>query len=391
LNGDTLTLGFEAPRLPSGKIEVSHTVATGNTFNSIASSLATSINGNSTLTANGVRAIVTNRTIRIKTNIASPMDVSGRVTRTDSSAAQMTVAVTPNRNFNRLAVIGGSTTGAGTETVTITVNDKSLSSPRNVTYAVQASNTLQDIATALAAAITADSVLQTIGVTAVSESTFVIISSASPNLTTYSSSTSSGAPETVALIENSTGQKYLLIGGSASTGDVITLTTYDTGLSGGKYTLTYTVPSSSTLESIASGLASAINSDSTLSAFGVSATATSNIITINPIWHNSSSFLSYVNSGATETLTMRTSTNVPLNLSIGGTATVSDDVSISVIDEALSGGSRTVTYSVNAGDDLSDIASGIAGAINSDAQPKTAGVFARACIWDMSELCPTLA
>ena len=68
-----------------------------------------------------------------------------------------------------------------------------------LSYTVLAADTLTTIATAIAAAVNADTNLQAIGVTATSSSTVVNLKSTSINATTYAQTTSSGATEILTL------------------------------------------------------------------------------------------------------------------------------------------------------------------------------------------------
>ncbi len=54
------------------------------------------------------------------------------------------------------------------------------------------------------------------------------------------------------------------IGGSKTTGNVLAITTYDAGLSGGKKAVNYAVQSGDTLTSIATNLTAALNADTDL-------------------------------------------------------------------------------------------------------------------------------
>ena len=98
--------------------------------------------------------------------------------------------------------------------------------------------------------------------------------------TTYSAAVS--APSTTSsAAADSNGIENATIGGSKTTGNVLTITVHDTGLSGGTHGVSYTVLSGDTLPSIASGLETAINADTTLQAIGVSATVASKTINIS--------------------------------------------------------------------------------------------------------------
>jgi hypothetical protein len=73
-----------------------------------------------------------------------------------------------------------------------------------------------------------------------------------------------------------------------------------------------------------------------------------------------------VSANATETMTVGASfgTNGPQQITVGGVATAGDVVAFVVSDAGLSGGQKTVSYTVQTGDDLSAVAAGLAGAVN---------------------------
>jgi YD repeat-containing protein len=62
---------------------------------------------------------------------------------------------------------------------------------------------------------------------------------------------------------------YLVVFGSTSVGDVVSITVNDAGLSGGQETVSYTVQSGDDLSAVAAGLSAAVNADSNLSNIGV--------------------------------------------------------------------------------------------------------------------------
>src|SRR5207237_1344832 len=124
---------------------------------------------------------------------------------------------------NTDATISGAITS--TDVLTITVHDPALTGgQQSINYTVQSGDTLADIATGLAAAITADSGLQAIGVSATSDSAIVAIRSNSFNTTTYSQS-SSGS-ETITLATETYGYLMKINGPLAGTEDTTTFT-YD--------------------------------------------------------------------------------------------------------------------------------------------------------------------
>ncbi len=101
-------------------------------------------------------------------------------------------------SLTQTATINGTITAGNT--LTITVNDSALSGgTESVNYVVQSGDSISSIATNLAAAITADTNLQAIGVNAVASSSQIKLRSTSANLTSYSQSTSGGATESIVL------------------------------------------------------------------------------------------------------------------------------------------------------------------------------------------------
>jgi len=116
--------------------------------------------------------------------------------------------------------------------------------------------------------------------------------------TAYTTATSSGATETIALGANTNGNTSVTIGGSKSTGDQLTINVYNPSLGVGPESLTYTVLSTDTLTSIATALTSLINADAKLPSLGASANSSSAVITIA------------VNGGAGRTLTHDANGNI---------------------------------------------------------------------------------
>jgi hypothetical protein len=262
---------------------------------------------------------------------------------------------------------------AGTVTsgnvLTITVQDPSLSGGQEiVNYTVLSTDTLATIATNLAAAITADANLQTLGVNASATSTLLKIRSTSPNITTYTSSTSGGATETITLgvssniVQNAT---VNLVGINYQTraSDVLKINVFDSGLSGGTVSVSYTVPSNNTaIATVAAGLASAINANSSLSTLGVTATSASGVVSISSSSTNLTTYSSAVTpttTSGTETVTVGTNTVGNTTATIGGTVTVGDIVSLTVRANALTGGSESVACIVPSGATTTTIATAL--------------------------------
>ena len=277
------------------------------------------------------------------------------------------------------AIVNGAIAGAVTsgDSITITVSDPALSGgSQAVTYNVQSGDTLSTISANLAAAVTANSNLQAIGVNATSNGTNFTLRSCSKNITSYAESTSGGATETVALNRSANFIENVVVGGTKTTSDSLTLTVYDSALSGGSQAVSYSVGGSDTLDTIAAGITSAINGNLALSTLGVTATSASAVVTITSASTNATTYAESTNSGATETLTLSINQNPAQTTLISGTLTVSDQLKITVYDSALGGGSETVEYTTALGNTTTAMATGLTSAINADTNLQNLGVSA---------------
>jgi RHS repeat-associated protein len=265
----------------------------------------------------------------------------------------------------QIATIGGSPTVG--DTLTVTVYDSLLSGGQeSITYTVLTGGTLTSIATGLSSAVNADTHLQAIGVTAASSAAVISMHSASPNITTYSPSTNSGATETISLGTHQNALTNTSIVGTATAGDVLTITVNDPALSGGQESVSYTVQSGDGLANIASGLNNAINADSNLSAINVSGKLVENSIQISSGSANVTTYTQSISTGATEGMVFSLNTNIAQNALIAGTVSTGDTLTLTVYDAELSGGSESVDYTVTSGNTLANIASGLASAVNGD-------------------------
>ena len=178
----------------------------------------------------------------------------------------LTSSTTSDQNLN--VTVGGTVTAG--DVVAVTVNNANLAGGQETaSYTVISGSTLANIASGLAAAVNADTNLQAIGQGASSSSAVVSVTTD----TSYTESVSGSATETITLGTNNRGNTTATIGGSPTTGDVLTITAHNQALSGGDEAVSYTVLSSDTLLTIADGLAAAINADTHLQTLGVSAPA----------------------------------------------------------------------------------------------------------------------
>ena len=275
---------------------IAHCFATG---------LAALMNSNTTLQSLGVTAQASANVVNVKFNptnypSASAVSVGG---------ATETLSLAMSKNVNQQALISGTkTTG---DVLTLGVNDVGLSGGAStVSYTVLSSDTLATITTGLAAAVNASSTLQAIGVSASASSTTLTLKSNSPNVTRYNQGTNSGATETILVGLNPNGTEPIAIGGTKTTGNVLTVVVTDAGLTSGPESVAYTVQSADTLSTIATGIAAAINADTNLQAIGVTATAVSTVVNVKSVSTNATTYSQLRSSGATETLTLAPGANL---------------------------------------------------------------------------------
>ncbi|MBK8220826.1 MAG: hypothetical protein IPK73_07375 [Candidatus Obscuribacter sp.] len=371
--GDTLTITVSDSALSGGQQVVNYVVQAGDTLAAAAAGLAAAITATPALQAIGVNAAANSQIVNIKS--ASPNITTYQ--QSTSGGATETIALGVTDNFVENAVIGG--TKRTGDVLTITFRDQALAGGlKAVPYTVLAADNLEAITAGLTAAINADTSLSAIGVSATSVGTAMTIKSNSQNATTYSQSKSNGATETITLSINQNGPQTAAISGSVTAGDVITLTAYDSGLTGGLQAVAYTVQSGDTPVSIAAALASAINANANLQAVAVSATASGQVITLNSNSLNETTYRASTNSSATEVVALNIPPNGVQTAAVGGTITAGDILTVTVFDAGLSGGSKANTYTVQPGDTLSSVATGIAAMINADSSLTGIGVSASA-------------
>ena len=112
------------------------------------------------------------------------------------------------------------------------------------------------------------------------------------------------------------------LSGSATAGNVLTITTTDSGLSGGSSAVNYTVQSGDTLAVIATKLAEAIAVSTSLQSIGVTAAADGSILSIKSSSPNVTTYAATTSGGATASIAMAIPTTLWRMLWIGGTKTL---------------------------------------------------------------------
>jgi len=296
-----------------------------------------------------------------------------------SQANAATLTINPRAN----AVEAGQVLAAPDGSVfTITVYDAGLTEGQKaVTHTYVTGNTLRQTANKIVQAINADTDLQAIGVTAtLGTGANYTINSTSTNGTLYKQSTTGGGTNRLAI------QQTLTIGGTVTVDDKLTLTIYDAGLVGGKEAVVYKPNTGDTLANIVIRLRNKINNSATLSALDisakVSATDPNTLLIESPTFDTTENFTSYsavVKAGGTETMTLGAfwGTNGAQKIAISGPITVGETVEFAVYNVDLPDSHKVVSYQVQSGDSLNQIACGLRTELNNDSDLATIGTHAR--------------
>lgn len=272
---DRVTITVHDAALPAGQQSIHANVNSGDTLKKIAKRLANRINANADLEAAGVTA-ESNESI---VTIVSRSTNSTSYTASTNAGATETIALSVNSNPVTNAVIAGSlTTG---DELRIIVHDVGIASgQRRVSYIVQAGDTLQSIAQAMALDLSSKNALDNLGITATAAANIVTIRSYSPNSTTYTSNVIGAHTETISFAANQNAVYNIVVGGSVTNGDVIAFEVDDQGLPGGQKVVGYAAQPGDDLPAVAAGLMTAVNGDSDLTASGITATSTGSVISL---------------------------------------------------------------------------------------------------------------
>ena len=302
----------------------------GDTTTTIATKLATAINGNAALAAIGVTATSSTNTLRIQTysynNTTFTESVSGSETITLTAFQGTPIYIANNANWTsvvkpalttagytstELAAIAKSVSSYATATITgsvaigdvlkITVTDSALTTnPTTVSYTTISGDTTTSIATKLATAINANSVLSAAGITATSSTNVLTLLSLTGNATFYNQSVTTGA-ESIFLPNLA----FASIAGNVASGggDVLNIFVHDAGLSTNPTQVSYHTVAGDTVNTIAAALANAINSTPTLAAIGVIAGSVANVLEIQSTSTHVTTYTESVTTGS-ESITL---------------------------------------------------------------------------------------
>lgn len=137
---------------------------------------------------------------------------------------------------------------------------------------------------------------------------------------------------------------------AAPDGSVFSVTVYDENLAGGEKSVSHAYQSGNTLRQTANKIVQAINADTDLQAVGVTATLQNGAnYTISSTSTKSTVYKQTTTGGGTNRLAIQQA------LTIGGTVTVDDKLTLTIYDAGLVGGKEAVVYRPNTGDTLADI------------------------------------
>lgn len=316
--------------LSGGSRTVTYTVLSGDTLTSIATGVANAINADGTLSAQGITASSSGTVVSLKS----------------SSLNATTYTMSSN----------------GTETVT-------LAGAANATsFGHNANNQLTNIAAGgtLSFQGGTNKAVQTV----LSPTPVVSMKYAMSTGNSYSKAATGGT--TMTLGTSNAGNVTATIGGTINSGNIVTLTVANSALAGGSQSVSYTIGSSETSTTVATHLTSNINSDLELQSIGVSASSSGAVITLQSY----PTYTTSLSGGATETLTLGANLQGNQTVTVAGTKTTNDVVHVIVHDPRLSGGQKDISYTVGAGDTITDISSGLANAVNADTSLQAMGVSA---------------
>ena len=260
------------------------------------------------------------------------------------------------------------------------------------------------MATGVAAAINNDAHLQRIGVTASSSGAVVTIVG---NATFYT--TTNGSTEILTVYPNVNGTSAIVVSGTPSTSDVVKITVHNSALSTGSTQISYTVLSTDTLQTIASALVAGINGSSALATLGVTAQNTtaatlpstlsfagssilaagSNMAAVSATNGDSlttknnyqlpvvgTAYSASANVDATETIAFGPNNNGNSTVTVGGSTTTGDQVTLTAYNPSLGAGPESLTYAVLSTDTLTSIAAALTSLINADSKLPSLGVSA---------------
>jgi hypothetical protein len=350
---DVITVSFFNPLLTDGQVDVTYTVGATPTTATIATALASAINSASGLSVLGISASADHANVWLTWSasvgsVSLFASASRAVTETIAlaySAGSPSSAFAPSPAPSYQITVGGTiTTG---DLITLNVFAAGVQPAVPVTYTVQGGDTTTTIATALAAAFNANAILAT--------GAFVASSLANVVTLTWA---------------NTVGQVTLTSAVTALASETFVATIAPQTLSAA-----YTVGGGDTTTQMATGVKNAINANVAMAAMGIVASSSSAVVTID--WNSGldlTTFAASVSGAATETVTFAKVSNN--KITITGTATTGDSIYARFADAELVGNPVTVSYATTTGQTTTQMATGLAAAINADVALTNGGITA---------------
>ncbi len=175
------------------------------------------------------------------------------------------------------------------------------------------------------------------------------------------------ASQLTAAPTDSGSQFKIYVSGTTSASETFSVTAYDASLTGttpvGQETATYNASASASPSTVATNLASQINSVMG-SNLGISASASGGVVTVN----TSPSYTTSFSVGRTGQGTIVSVANLSDNCvtaTVSGTPRTGDATSVTAYDTTVMGGQETASYTVQSGDTATDIAAQLVTQINS--------------------------
>lgn len=168
---------------------------------------------------------------------------------------------------------------------------------------------------------------------------------------------------------------------AAPDGSVFSITVYDVALASGQKTITHTYQTGDTLRQTANKLVAKINADTELQIIGVTATLQNGAnYTISSTSASGTLYKQTTTGGGSNRLAIQET------LTIGGTVTVDDKLTLTIFDASLVGGKEAVVYRPNIGDTLADIVIRLRNRINNSAALSALGITAKVSSADPNTL-----
>lgn len=362
---DIVDLADNSP--PSSILSKTYTVVAGDSLATIAQAFAKLFNDDATAQFFGIEVDAAGASGAVLTFnhpgpvgnftvLSQPLAEGSKITMTGTALTND--AVYANFAGPAFAVVAPATdqatiagTPAATDTVPITFTNAGVAGlPITKTYTVVAGDTVNSIAIGLAALINGDVTLPTVGISAYADNGIVFIShnGALGNNTALTSTPTHGGGGSETCTFSNSGN---LSGGLGIPGQ-------------SSVTVSFNTVTGNTTTQTATGLKNAINASAALAALSVTATSSTNIITLAvPATAEPAVITSYAN------------TIIP-KATITGTVVAADKLNIVVTNAAIAGGAATISYTAILADTTTTVAAGLAAAVNASQPLQAAGISA---------------